>query len=180
MVETVEAHTKLASADVEIKGLLAQQQKLMHELQTEKAARKKQARELVSLQESLAATRQQLLSGTDERLAEAHKKLHTAEAEVNELRKRLEKMSASAAMNREEVTMRAEQQRLLADKLRVAEESLAARSHLLSERDQVTKAQMAQVAGSAERLAESFRGTEELQVGPFTSSSLFQPVTVYF
>ena len=42
---------------------------------------------LGGLQESLATAKQQLLAGSDEKLAEAHKQLRTTAAEAGELKK---------------------------------------------------------------------------------------------
>ena len=107
--------------------------------------------------------KQMLLAGKDEQLAEAHKVTRSLEAEVAELKRRLERMGNTMATQREELKMRSEQQRLVSEKLRLAEDSLSARKHVLSEREEMAKVQMAQVAGSAERLQESLKGVEALQ-----------------
>ena len=107
--------------------------------------------------------KQMLLAGKDEQLADAHKVTRSLEAEVAELKRRLERIGNTLATQREELKLRSEQQRLISEKLLLAEDSLSARKHVLSEREEMAKVQMAQVAGSAERLQESIKGVEALQ-----------------
>ena len=136
-----QTQSRLVAAEAESAGWATRQQLLLSELETERAAARAAAAELAEARAQLTSAKQLLLASKDEQLADAHARLRSKEVELAEFGRRVGRLEAQAATQREELKMRSDQQGMLTERLRAAEEGGAMRDAALRERDSSLHAQ---------------------------------------
>jgi hypothetical protein len=136
-----QTQSRLVAAEAESAGWATRQQLLLSELETERAAARAAAAELAEARAQLTSAKQLLLASKDEQLADAHARLRAKEVELAEFARRVARLEAQAATQREELKMRSDQQGMLTERLRAAEEGGAMRDAALRERDSSLHAQ---------------------------------------
>ena len=136
-----QTQSRLVAAEAESAGWATRQQLLLTELETERAAARAAAAELSEARAQLTSAKQLLLASKDEQLADAHARLRAKEVELAEFGRRVGRLEAQAATQREELKMRSDQQGMLTERLRAAEEGGAMRDAALRERDSSLHAQ---------------------------------------
>ena len=136
-----QTQSRLVAAEAESAGWATRQQLLLSELETERAAARAAAAELAEARAQLTSAKQLLLASKDEQLADAHARLRAKEVELAEFGRRVGRLEAQAATQREELKMRSDQQGMLTERLRAAEEGGAMRDAALRERDSSLHAQ---------------------------------------
>eukprot|EP00964_Phaeocystis_antarctica_P042622 scaffold24439_cov59-Phaeocystis_antarctica.AAC.1 len=157
-----QTQSRLVAAEAESAGWATRQQLLLTELETERAAARAAAAELSEARAQLTSAKQLLLASKDEQLADAHARLRAKEVELAEFGRRVGRLEAQAATQREELKMRSDQQGMLTERLRAAEEGGAMRDAALRERDSSLHAQREVAEGAARRLTLSQAGLGSL------------------
>jgi chromosome segregation ATPase len=158
-----EAKRDLKKAQAEIHEWKARHEMLWAQLGAEKSAQRHSKAQLSEAQGALTDMKEQIVMAKEAELAEAHRELREQQSKIAGVAKVAERATEQLSVARAELKMRAEQQRLLLEKLSNAQDALLAKEKQLAAYETTSKAFEQRAEGANGRVAQSSSASTKLQ-----------------